>query len=988
MSLRDRSIFTPEELVEQKFLELAISRAEHTHAVRLQLRAGGGGGGGGISASFSDGDSKPIAQKQLFAAGLPGGLKRRGRAGNVGYDQLVLRPLSKIEVGDRRSSANQDMLESISHVVKKSVPSITSVLKSIVGDIESVAWLNPEEREQLVNTFISDLAYRYNRLQDLIITHLTPDQNRTFIIKLFERIGVIKNIILEKCRQKKASMDKVGVFAEDANSARVISFFRTELHKRINSTDLTKNVMREVEGGAATKGMTGFTEQDIFQLELQEFKDALDSVTHPVPKVEMPDLPRSYHQSSMRNKLLSDAAGGGGAPETSPHRFANTTGPLPIHSHLQAKSRLSPWRRTSRPSTESAIPDYRAAYRDMLTILAKNQEKEVDEDGVSVQQTEIAGDENPTSKGDEEEERRRRGDVLDRRDDPILAAHSVSTLFTRRTGNPAPINTKPRTRYLFPQKKIIPYLSNFDYSFFDKAATPSPDGEIENQRILPDNSVIRTMGSKISQRIPKGFISLSAEPASAVSEFGSEVDSKVLDTLDERLSRHKEVEELYDEIMKTIVGNHLDTDDSEAEIQNCPAAPYDPKIPLSNAYLGIVVSAFPTRASPPPPDPSEDFETPRMGGTPTSTYPEIRMTTRSNGTVTVAPDEFIADRAAAMRKTPSSRYGASRYNFGGYVPFDMERKKKKRVEVFHHDDYLHYLRTRTCDFILDLLVDSEEDARAMKKAMEEEEGRKTAEEARLRAEKEREAKLERRRRLTEYQMGVWNAGTLEFMEEIQKLPQSELDELRESENEARSEANREEQEGQESDDENSARDEPVQNQPHTTVRVSRALAKRTSSTVDITAAQQELENLWVTLKMPIDQKLDMAIKYGSYKFAPKLEMAIKLWKNASDLIIERESMMKDFEKFELTASDPERFFRSGFDGSSEARMEESRVRDDFLQRLHWIEARISDVVRMIKYELNETVTYKGIPYLEKVKTDYLEMMRRTKQEREEKGETK
>lgn len=41
--------------------------------------------------------------------------------------------------------------------------------------------------------------------------------------------------------------------------------------------------------------------------------------------------------------------------------------------------------------------------------------------------------------------------------------------------------------------------------------------------------------------------------------------------------------------------------------------------------------------------------------------------------------------------------------------------------------------------------------------------------------------------------------------------------------------------------------------------------------VDIRQMQKELEALWVTLKMPLDQKVDMAIKYGGHRFAPKLE---------------------------------------------------------------------------------------------------------------------
>lgn len=37
-------------------------------------------------------------------------------------------------------------------------------------------------------------------------------------------------------------------------------------------------------------------------------------------------------------------------------------------------------------------------------------------------------------------------------------------------------------------------------------------------------------------------------------------------------------------------------------------------------------------------------------------------------------------------------------------------------------------------------------------------------------------------------------------------------------------------------------------------------------------AQTELESLWAMLKMPLDQKLDMAIKYGSAKFAAKVDL--------------------------------------------------------------------------------------------------------------------
>ena len=73
---------------------------------------------------------------------------------------------------------------------------------------------------------------RYNHIQHLLVPQYTTAQNRTMILKIFEKIGDIKDVILEKCRQKKCIMDQIGLFANEANSIRIISIFRTELSKR------------------------------------------------------------------------------------------------------------------------------------------------------------------------------------------------------------------------------------------------------------------------------------------------------------------------------------------------------------------------------------------------------------------------------------------------------------------------------------------------------------------------------------------------------------------------------------------------------------------------------------------------------------------------------------------------------------------------------------------------------------------------------------
>ncbi|KAJ3025202.1 hypothetical protein HK097_006732, partial [Rhizophlyctis rosea] len=154
-------------------------------------------------------------------------------------------------------------------------------------------------------------------------------------------------------------------------------------------------------------------------------------------------------------------------------------------------------------------------------------------------------------------------------EDPILSAHTQLSMYRREREvvlEPPP----PRKRYLLPSKVMKQHLTEFDYSLFDSVPIPSAPSVKERQRyietVLDDSDsrnpvIMRALESKVSARVAKGFITLSAEPASAVGEFDPEKGrGGVIDDLDEKLTRFKEVEELYDAIMKTIKGSHLDAD--------------------------------------------------------------------------------------------------------------------------------------------------------------------------------------------------------------------------------------------------------------------------------------------------------------------------------------------------------------------------------------------------------------------------------------------
>ncbi|KAJ1336297.1 hypothetical protein BSLG_007441 [Batrachochytrium salamandrivorans] len=105
-------------------------------------------------------------------------------------------------------------------------------------------------------------------------------------------------------------------------------------------------------------------------------------------------------------------------------------------------------------------------------------------------------------------------------------------------------------------------------------------------------SSVRSFDSRFSTRIPKDFISLAAEPTSGAGEFSNELENRVINVLgrfelplNEKLTRFKEVEELYDEIMKT-VRNHLEAYEDEDQVLVCPTAPLDVQIQITDNFLG------------------------------------------------------------------------------------------------------------------------------------------------------------------------------------------------------------------------------------------------------------------------------------------------------------------------------------------------------------------------------------------------------------------
>ena len=190
----------------------------------------------------------------------------------------------------------------------------------------------------------------------------------------------------------------------------------------------------------------------------------------------------------------------------------------------------------------------------------------------------------------------------------VLHAHNHKSSFSRRgqksevsnTSMSGGVNVKSGLkRYIPPRRERKNFLENVDFDLLnlldqetvnmeqnEDVATEmlasstigrgsSLGGELSKILEAPENmeisagcvdedaGEIRLVRSKMSQRVPKDLVTLAAEEIKDISERGIEIDADLQEDLDEKLTRTKEVEELYDEIMKTETQKHLEYSEGE-----------------------------------------------------------------------------------------------------------------------------------------------------------------------------------------------------------------------------------------------------------------------------------------------------------------------------------------------------------------------------------------------------------------------------------------
>ncbi|XP_075597602.1 coiled-coil domain-containing protein 87 [Balearica regulorum gibbericeps] len=143
--------------------------------------------------------------------------------------------------------------------------------------------------------------------------------------------------------------------------------------------------------------------------------------------------------------------------------------------------------------------------------------------------------------------------------------------------------------------------------------------------------------------------------------------------------------------------------------------------------------------------------------------------------------------------------------------------------------------------------------------------------------------------------------------------------------------------------------------------------------VGLERLQRRLHRLWAALGVPSQERMEMAVKYGTGGVLARLPAALDAWEAAASGILQRELLLARLERLEERGSDPMRFFHGG-PASATARAEETRARGRLRAALARCEARLSAALRRLWDGFGDTATFRGRPYAEKMRRDEVEML--------------
>ncbi|XP_019626876.1 PREDICTED: coiled-coil domain-containing protein 87-like isoform X3 [Branchiostoma belcheri] len=494
--------------------------------------------------------------------------------------------------------------------------------------------------------------------------------------------------------------------------------------------------------------------------------------------------------------------------------------------------------------------------------------------------------------------------------------------------------------------------------------------------------VVRTSDVRVSERVSLSALTIQRS-ATLYNDLQGDITPSDIKHLDRNLFLHKEINDVYQEIMRTVPTDHVlfDQDDIVEK--------HSTNVDVSKAVASSTLSKRK----------KDRIINPSLQVGKRAPWGEGDMRDWAKSPVIQAPGTAAKpgpvmdkDMETIFASLPPSQHTSDQKSSRAYASWLAWWKS-----TINTDDYLKYLSTQESDFmgVVFHFYDSEDS----EDEEETEQGKRLTSKRQQQA-LEKEQKIEElRQKKTEFVSGMWNVNSI-LLGGLGRDPSVEDDEGYPSSLEETPRADRLQASpsglspGRSSSHPASARSPSSLGVPSqkgsgsrtttagTSKKSGEGEAKETEKPVDLTA-QERLEKVWSDLQMPDGQKLDMAIKYSSDAYISKLPESIKAWEKATCLILKREAALSQLERFERQASDPNRFFERGYRGSSVARMEESKQRTELLRRLDVLDKKAGDAVKKVAKNFQDSISFQGRPYMDKMKWDRTEMLYWLQQERRE-----
>ncbi|ORY26539.1 hypothetical protein LY90DRAFT_513753 [Neocallimastix californiae] len=603
-----------------------------------------------------------------------------------------------------------------------------------------------------------------------------------------------------------------------------------------------------------------------------------------------------------------------------------------------------------------------------------------------------------------------------------------------------PINVKPSKHSYYLEKSRINKdgeQSDFDYDEMDELEThfkklkETYDENLLNEFNFDTSTPMRIHGLKRSENENLGIMNANSS-FDILCKFEDPNDLERKKYLDDKLNMNKEAENLYKEITKFIFHNESDfIDYNEADkILTAPNKYYEDENPaIFSIYNGKMIDYEDENEK----NLKSKIETPEI----IEYKPTVKLLTRKSGKYHIKADSYFRDRENAMDLTPSSKYSSLKYNYGGYIPAYAVKKKnsQKKVEtLLTMDEYKNiYL----------IVIDSlEQQKRSDERYYQGELKKKLMkhdEETQMKHFKDKYKKYKyKSREIAETKEGYWNPEVLDYMYALSRQKiigniESESKENEESKESGESKENEESKENGESKDNNTSKandafkdiapssrsrkksswDEEVYddvegdgdippNPNNSYVNsddelsdtiskyftlnddINKPNTKKSGIYMTLPTMQEAMECIFDRLKMSINEKVDLAIKYGSYEFSMKFIEAISCWNIVSKLIIKREEKLDRIREFESKISNPYRFFKNDESSSPAARFVEELYRKRFVEDLEPLNKRIIELCIEIFKKYGDVVKYEGKPYVKKMKNDYSDIIKYAYREFEKK----